>query len=66
MSRTQRKNPQDKWVRTPRTTASKRELSFKDEELLEYGIRPVSKFQFVDAYSDLSISAIKERPANVR
>lgn len=66
MSRTIRKNPNGKYMRTPRTTGSKRELSFKDEELFQYGIRPVSKFQFVDAYSDLVISAIKERSVNAR
>jgi hypothetical protein len=64
MSRTLRNVPAGKIMKTPRTTASKRALSFKDQDLLAYGIKPVSKNRFADAWDDKTISALFEKKGN--
>lgn len=63
MSRTLRYVPKGKTIKTPKTTNAKRELSFKDADLLQYGIKPKSKFSFADAY-DKTISALYEKKGN--
>lgn len=60
MSRTLRTNLNGKWLKTPKTTNAKRALSFKDTELLQYGIKPKSIHSFADAWDDKTISAVYE------
>jgi hypothetical protein len=64
MSRTLRNVPVGKIFKTPKTTATKRALSFKDVDLLGYGIKPKSKHSFADAWDDKTISALYEKKGN--
>jgi hypothetical protein len=64
MSRTLRNVPEGKIFKTPKTTATKRALSFKDGDLLQYGIKPQSKYRFASAWDDKTISALYEKKGN--
>ncbi len=48
--------------RRPKTTSAKRILSFKDQDLIEYGIKPQSINSFANAYDDKVIAATYEKP----
>jgi hypothetical protein len=62
MSRTVRNVPVGKIFKTPKTTANKRALSFKDTDLLTLGIKPQTKF--ANAWDDRTISALYEKKGN--
>jgi hypothetical protein len=54
--------PVGKIFKTPKTTANKRALSFKDTDLLTLGIKPQTKF--ANAWDDRTISALYEKKGN--
>jgi hypothetical protein len=61
MSRTIRNN-NGKFLRSPRTTNAKRELSFRDDDLVQYGIFSRSIHTFVSDRDDLVRSSVYENP----
>jgi hypothetical protein len=63
MSRTYNTTPKGKIFRTPKTTQAKRELSFRDNSLLDLGIKPksVSVYTFVSNYDDKEIASLKNK-----
>ena len=64
MSRTKRTDLKGKFLKTPKTTNAKRALTFKDNELLQYGIKLKSMNSFANAWDDRTISAVYEQIIN--
>ncbi len=61
MSKTYNSFPKGKIFRTPKTTNTKRSLSFKDSDLLDYGIKAKSIHSFANAYDDKVIASLKNK-----